>query len=176
MCCWVGLGFPVLSLQGGPRCPQHPSAPETRPPGFCPAGLTLWDSTDPMASLPSSGWEAYDSCFCLPEMASTNGAKGRGPARGVHSTGRAQSFTLRNWVQPSQGPEVSWVGRRDPPLHRPGLAILDSPHITPGCPFPRPPPPLSAGAAALTVQCACYSSWWEQGSGSTPSDPSCHGL
>ena len=79
---------------------------KTRWPLFFPPGLGV-------ARLGQGLGRSMASCFCPPEMGSATAVRGRGHAQGVCQRGRAQSFALRSWMRPFQGPEVSWVGCRE---------------------------------------------------------------
>ena len=129
-----------------------------------------WGSLFPFGPGRWLGWgragEGYRLPFCPPGMGSASGTRGWGPAQGVHSTGRAQSFAWRSWMQLSRDPEVSWVGRREGPnpfthswswTGHPGestyhLWLPLARAVLPFPPFLLPLlPPLSVAAAALTV-------------------------
>uniref|UniRef100_G3U2C5 Kinesin family member 7 n=1 Tax=Loxodonta africana TaxID=9785 RepID=G3U2C5_LOXAF len=105
--------------------------------GSKPRGLTGWVSTGWYLVLPAAG--------CLLglefEMGSAAGTGRWEPTPGVRLIERVQSFTLKSWVWPSRGPEVSWVGCREGPLSLP-LSWADHPS-TAAHPSPLPRASLS---------------------------------
>lgn len=105
--------------------------------------------------------EGTDSHFCPPETGSVSGARGWGPAQGIHLAGRTQSFAWGSWAQPSWGPEVSCGYRRGPtpfspsqswtchpgrPAHRPWLPLA---RAGPSSPLPSPASPIVSWGSSL---------------------------